>query len=111
MNEKDSPNFKGEGKFLKFIKKYEYEYRKQVYKRIRLISVLEDGNENVTKESVVRYLFDHVVMMMLYSVNPYKLVEEIANFHSDTPNQLSFVELSNFLLLPRDPPTPESYSE
>jgi hypothetical protein len=35
------------------------------------------GNINdkaVTKNSVVRYLFDNVVMMMLYSIDPYKLV-------------------------------------
>lgn len=109
MNEKESSAFTGgDGKALKFVKKYEYEYRKQAYKKIKLIG---ESDDNVRKEAVVRYLFDHVVMMMLYSIHPHKLVEEIAGFVTSTPNELSFVELSNFLLTPREPPAPEEYSQ
>jgi hypothetical protein len=67
------------------VKKYEYDYRKQAFKKMMEIS----GNitdKAVTKSSVVRYLFDNVVMMMLYSIDPYKLVEEIANFVGQNSN-------------------------
>ena len=68
------------------MKKYEYDYRKQAFKKLMELSGNITDKKTVAKNSVVRYLFDNVVMMMLYSIDPYKLVEEIANFFGQTLN-------------------------
>ena len=51
-----------------------------------MLEIGKVGENIVSKDVVVRYLFDHVVMMMLYSIDPYKLVEEVGNFVTETPN-------------------------
>ena len=40
---------------------------------------------------------------MLYSINPYQLGDELAEFETKNKNLMNYQEFSNFLLLDREP--------
>lgn len=52
---------------------------------------------------LVAYLFDNIHVMMLYSINPYTLGDEVSDYPTSQANQLTFEEFSCFLLQDRAP--------
>jgi hypothetical protein len=52
---------------------------------------------------MLNYLFDEPIIMMLYSINPYQLGDELAEFDTKVKDMLDFEEFSTLLLADREP--------
>jgi hypothetical protein len=63
----------------------------------------EQEASSVSKDAFLNYLFDEPCVMMLYSINPYLLGDELAEFETALPNLLNYGEFSRFLLTDREP--------
>ena len=58
---------------------------------------------SISKDRLLNYLFDEPAIMMLYSINPYLLGDELAEFDTKNNDFLNFEEFSFFLLADREP--------
>lgn len=86
---------------LKHAKKYEYEFRKREFAELLLKQKTESNS--ISKSALVGYLFDNIHVMMLYSINPYTLGDEVSDYPTSQPDLLAFEEFSCFLLQDRTP--------
>ena len=75
----------------------------------------EQELRSITKDAFLNYLFDEPAVMMLYSINPYQLGDELAEFETKNSNLLNYEEFSAFLLTDREPTyfeySPENLAE
>lgn len=86
---------------LKHAKKYEYEFRKREY--FELLARYSKGSDRLSKDIVLKYLYASMHVLMLYSINPYTLGDELTDYPTSVPNEMTFEEFSCFLLLDRQP--------
>lgn len=85
---------------LKHAKKYEYEFRKREYAELM---AKQRGSDRLPKEAVLQYLFSNIHVIMLYSINPFTLGDELTDYPTSVPGVMTFEEFSCFLLLDRQP--------
>ena len=57
----------------------------------------------ISKDLFLNYLFDEPMVMMLYSINPYLLGDELSEYETNINGMLRFEEFSSFLLIDREP--------
>ena len=75
----------------------------------------EQSVASISKDRLLNYLFDEPIMMMLYSINPYQLGDELAEFETKITDLMNYDEFSQFLLVDREPTyfeySPENLAE
>ena len=82
--------------------KYEFAFRFSEFEM--LMGLMEEPEHGlISKDLFLNYLFDEPLVMMLYSINPYLLGDEISDYDTQVNGNLSFEEFSCFLLFDREP--------
>lgn len=64
---------------------------------------IQSLSNSINKDSLLEYLFNEPAVMMLYSINPYQLGDELAEFQTSNLGLLTFEDFSKFLLIDREP--------
>lgn len=64
---------------------------------------IQSLSNSINKDTLLEYLFNEPAVMMLYSINPYQLGDELAEFQTLNLGLLTFEDFSKFLLIDREP--------
>ena len=64
---------------------------------------IQNLSNSINKDSLLEYLFNEPAVMMLYSINPYQLGDELGEFQTLNLGLLTFEDFSKFLLIDREP--------
>lgn len=64
---------------------------------------IQSFSNSINKDTLLEYLFNEPAVMMLYSINPYQLGDELAEFQTLNLGLLTFEDFSKFLLIDREP--------
>jgi hypothetical protein len=88
---------------------YHCEYYENEFRRYEFDNLLASSSQeeqalfSISKDRLINYLFDEPCVMMLYSINPYQLGDELAEFETANNAALTYQEFSRFLLTDREP--------
>ena len=63
--------------------KFEFAFRYSEFETI--MEAMEEDATDISKDIFLEYLFEVPCLMMLYSINPYLLADELADYQTEVP--------------------------